>query len=223
MHSQLEARETQANGRTIYESIVATVRGVSQYNTFTFSLEGIDGWWQRKEDLEQPVVGQSYRFLLGTKPKINDPSKDYCDILRMESTDDTPTAVGPRSAPASTQSNGSAPAVVSQGGGRYDDRNVAITTAVISNNLATLALAAATLATAKPKTAEEKEHCANARVTFDAALLAVEAVRAGLPEEPAEEPAATEPPAEAVAESPADEGPPPAVHEEPEAETELPW
>ncbi len=81
--------EQSSERRTVYETIVGRIAGRSQYNRHQYRIEGLPGFWQRKEDLQQPEEGKTYRMILGTAPKVKG-SGYYQDILRLEATDEEP-------------------------------------------------------------------------------------------------------------------------------------
>ena len=106
--SNLTVRETQDSGRTIYQTITATIARRSDYNTNQYAIAGIDGFWERKMDLPQPELGGLYRMILASKPKGSSAKAGalYLDILQMERSDGDPTELAPRQ-PAAASGAGS--------------------------------------------------------------------------------------------------------------------
>jgi len=106
--SNLTVRETQDSGRTIYQTITATVIRRSDYNTNQYAIAGIDGFWERKMDLPQPEINGLYRMILASKPKGSNAKAGalYLDILQMERSDGDPTELAPRQ-PAAASGAGS--------------------------------------------------------------------------------------------------------------------
>jgi len=93
----LAVEGTDDKGRTYYEQVTARVRGVSQYNSNQYSLDGLPGYWEWQG--ESPLAKeQAYEFKLSSKPKTGDrakPGSRYQDIRSAVATDSAPT-VQPR-------------------------------------------------------------------------------------------------------------------------------
>lgn len=150
-HSQLEIADRQANGRDIYDPIVVKIGGKSTYNDNQYSFEGIDGFWERKPELRQPVVGEVYEVYLATKEKTGQnakPGSMYMDILQMRPSDREPTEVGPRGAQSKE-------GVVSSGIVRRDiNFDPSYMLQNIAKSTADIAIAAAHVASADATTAD---------------------------------------------------------------------
>ena len=222
-HPQLTIADRQSSGADVYEKIVVRIATESQYNAakqgtgqgLQYAFEGIDGYWERKGDLSQPVVGQVYEVLLSTKAKQNG-NGDYQDIreLRGPAPEGTPlTELGPRA----PQSNGSAPAAQQATGYNYpppSDKDAKITRAVVANDMVAMVgheieYLKLDFAVIEPDKAERLDQL------IALAYEAIQAVQADLPK-----------PADTAAQ--AEDSPPPTdAAQEPEAEAEtpqeLPW
>lgn len=108
-HPQLTISERRDNGQNLYEKVILKVAraGNPQYGT-TYAFEGLDGFWGRKESLNQPTVGMVYEVLLATK-RNQSGTGEYKDILELRgpAPEGTPTTELAERAP---QSNGTTPA-----------------------------------------------------------------------------------------------------------------
>jgi len=224
-HPQLTIADRQSSGADVYEKIVVRIATESQYNAakqgtgqgLQYAFEGIDGYWERKGDLSQPVVGQVYEVLLSTKAKQNG-NGDYQDIreLRGPAPEGTPlTELGPRA----PQSNGSAPAAQQATGYNYpppSDKDAKITRAVVANDMVAMVgheieYLKLDFAVIEPDKAERLDQL------IALAYEAIQAVQADLPKPGQQSPSLQ-----------AEDSPPPTdAAQEPEAEAEtpeeLPW
>ena len=76
-----------ANGQDQYAPLIVKVarKGNPDYGN-TYAFEGIDGFWNRKDDKAQPEVGAIHRVRLATKAKTGSNARagsEYMDILEM--------------------------------------------------------------------------------------------------------------------------------------------
>lgn len=86
-------------GRTYYNPVTATVRGVSQYNTNQYSFAGLPGYWEWQGDWAL-TKGTTYELKLSSKPKAGPnarPGSLYQDIRSAVATDSAPSVQPPQS------------------------------------------------------------------------------------------------------------------------------
>ena len=123
----LTINETDENGRTTYEPVVATVVRFSDFNAEHFALSGIDGFWslapRLKDKIGVPPKGTKARWTMATKPKTDPrakPGSVYMDVIAADKVPDDykePERAAPADAPwgraeaaGTPQTAGSAPA-----------------------------------------------------------------------------------------------------------------
>ena len=92
----LTINETDENGRTTYEPVVATVTRFSDFNVEHFALSDIDGFWslapRLKDKIGVPPKGTKALWTLVTKPKTDPrakPGSVYMDVIAVEKVPDS--------------------------------------------------------------------------------------------------------------------------------------